>query len=58
MAEVKLTIDGRQIVADESMTVLEAALANGIYIPHLCYHEDLHPQAQHRRHEPHSGRPA
>ena len=43
MAEVKLTIDGRQIVADESMTVLEAALANGIYIPHLCYHEDLHP---------------
>ena len=43
MAEVKLTIDGRQIVADESKTVLEAALDNGIYIPHLCYHENLHP---------------
>ncbi|MCF0229190.1 MAG: FAD-dependent oxidoreductase [Parasporobacterium sp.] len=41
MAEVKLTIDGRQIVADSSKTVLEAALDNGIYIPHLCHHEDL-----------------
>ena len=39
MAEVKLMIDGRQIVADASKTVLEAALDNGIYIPHLCYHE-------------------
>ena len=43
MAEVKLIIDGRPITADENMTVLEAALENGIYIPHLCYHEDLHP---------------
>ena len=43
MAEVKLTIDGYPITADENKTVLEAALDNGIYIPHLCYHEDLHP---------------
>ncbi|MBR2841887.1 MAG: FAD-dependent oxidoreductase [Lachnospiraceae bacterium] len=43
MAEVRLTIDGRQITCDENKTVLEAALDNGIYIPHLCYHEDLHP---------------
>ena len=43
MAEVKLTIDGRLITAREDQTVLEAALDNGIYIPHLCYHEDLHP---------------
>lgn len=43
MAQVNLTIDGRKITADENSTVLEAALANGIYIPHLCYHEDLHP---------------
>lgn len=43
MAQVKLIIDGRQIVADESKTVLEAALDNGIYIPHLCHHENLHP---------------
>ena len=43
MATVNLTIDGRAIVADESKTVLEAALDNGIYIPHLCHHNDLHP---------------
>ena len=43
MAQVNLTIDGRNITVDDSYTVLEAALANGIYIPHLCYHEDLHP---------------
>jgi len=43
MANVNLIIDGKNIVADESKTVLEAALENGIYIPHLCHHEDLHP---------------
>ena len=43
MGEVKLTIDGRLITADESKTVLEAALDNGIYIPHLCHHDNLHP---------------
>ena len=43
MAQVNLTIDGRQIIADESKTILEAALENGVYIPHLCYHENLNP---------------
>lgn len=43
MGTVQLTIDGYKIVADESKTVLEAALDNGIYIPHLCHHENLHP---------------
>ncbi len=43
MAQVRLVIDGHTIVADESKTILEAALDNGIYIPHLCHHEDLHP---------------
>ncbi len=43
MANVNLIIDGKNIVADENKTVLEAALDNGIYIPHLCHHEDLHP---------------
>jgi len=42
MAKVNLVIDNKNIVADENQTVLEAALENGIYIPHLCYHEDLH----------------
>ncbi|WP_405376800.1 FAD-dependent oxidoreductase [Pseudobutyrivibrio sp.] len=43
MGKVNLIIDGKAIVADESKTVLEAALDNGIYIPHLCHHDDLHP---------------
>ncbi|MHC4123451.1 MAG: formate dehydrogenase subunit alpha [Planctomycetota bacterium] len=41
MDKVTLTIDGLEVTADEDMTVLEAALKNGIYIPHLCYHPDL-----------------
>lgn len=41
--KVTLTIDGQKIVADSSKTILEAALDNGIYIPHLCSHENLHP---------------
>jgi len=43
MDKVTFTIDGQQIAADKGMTVLEAALENGIYIPHLCYHPDLEP---------------
>jgi len=43
MDKVTLTIDGREITASKSMTILEASLANGIYIPHLCYHPDLEP---------------
>ena len=41
--EVTLTIDGLEIRAAKDMSVLEAALANGIYIPHLCHHPDLEP---------------
>ncbi len=41
--QVTLTIDGRQITADENATILQAALDNGIYIPHLCSHDNLHP---------------
>ena len=36
-------LNGLNITADEGMTILEAALANDIYIPHLCYHEALEP---------------
>lgn len=31
------------VSTEEGKTVLEAALDNGIYIPHLCYHTDLEP---------------
>ena len=39
--KVKLTLDGQQIEAEKGQTILAAALAAGIYIPHLCYHHDL-----------------
>lgn len=38
---VELTIDGQKIEAKLGSSVLEAALANGIDIPRLCYHPDL-----------------
>lgn len=43
MGEITLTIDGIQLPAEEGMTVLDAALANDYYIPHLCHHPDLVP---------------
>ena len=42
---VKLFIDGHEIEAREGQSVLEAALAADIYIPHLCTHPDLPVQA-------------
>ena len=41
MGKISLFIDGIQIQAEEGMSVLEAALAADIYIPHLCSHPDL-----------------
>jgi len=41
--EIKLTINGQEVKAKKGMTVLEAARSAGIYIPTLCYHEDLAP---------------
>lgn len=40
---VKLTINGNKIETAEGVTILEAAINAGIYIPHLCYHPDLRP---------------
>lgn len=40
---VKLTIDGKEIEVQEGATILEAAKAGGIYIPTLCFHENLLP---------------
>lgn len=37
------TIDGQTVTAEEGMSVLDAALENDIYIPHLCHHPDLVP---------------
>jgi formate dehydrogenase major subunit len=43
MDKLTITIDGITIKAEPGMTVLQAALANGIYIPNLCNHPDLAP---------------
>ena len=38
---IQLTIDSKAVSVQEGTSVLEAALQNGIYIPHLCHHPDL-----------------
>ncbi len=40
---VTLKIDGKEITVPEGSTILEAARANGIHIPTLCYHPRLAP---------------
>jgi formate dehydrogenase major subunit len=42
-SKVKITIDGKELVVDGGITVLEAARLNGIAIPTLCHHPDLTP---------------
>ena len=37
----KIKINGRELEVAAGITVLEAALSNGIYIPHFCYHPHL-----------------
>ena len=37
----RLTIDGREIEAKAGQTVMEAALAAGIFIPYFCWHPQL-----------------
>jgi len=43
MNEINFFIDGREASAREGMTILEAAQANGVDIPHLCHAEYLQP---------------
>ncbi|NQT94481.1 MAG: (2Fe-2S)-binding protein, partial [Lentisphaerae bacterium] len=43
MNTVEITIDGRTIEATEGSSVLEAALAADVYIPHLCHSPGLKP---------------
>ena len=38
---VAIEIDGKRLQVEPGTSVLEAALQNGIYIPHLCHHPDL-----------------
>ncbi|MCL5257450.1 MAG: molybdopterin-dependent oxidoreductase [Chloroflexi bacterium] len=43
MADVTLTIDGKEVTVPKNTKILEAAKAAGIEIPNLCYHPDLRP---------------
>ncbi len=37
------SVDGRTIPFEDGQTIMEAAAAAGIYIPHLCHHPDYTP---------------
>jgi NADH dehydrogenase/NADH:ubiquinone oxidoreductase subunit G len=41
--KIKFTLNGFEIATKTGRTVLEAALENDVYIPHLCHHPDLIP---------------
>lgn len=41
MDKITLTINGRPVETTSGKTVLQAALDNGIHIPHYCYHPGL-----------------
>lgn len=43
MSEISLNIDGKDVTAQEDMSVLEAAQSAGISIPTVCHHEQLKP---------------
>jgi len=45
-APVPLSIDGQRVEAPEGASLLNAAIAAGIYIPALCAHPDLPPSGQ------------
>ncbi len=40
---INLTINGKNITAEPGDTILQAAIANNIYIPNLCYDKRLRP---------------
>jgi len=37
----KITIDGKQLEVDSKLTIIQAALEQGIQIPHFCWHPRL-----------------
>jgi len=38
-----ITIDGNTVPFEEGQTIMEAATAAGVYIPHLCHHPEFTP---------------
>lgn len=43
--ENRFTIDGEPVPFEPGQTILQAAQAAGVFIPHLCYHPDFGPHA-------------
>ncbi|MHC4714890.1 MAG: 2Fe-2S iron-sulfur cluster-binding protein, partial [Planctomycetota bacterium] len=43
MSEVRVTINGKELLGRPGQTILELALENGIEIPNLCYDPRLRP---------------
>jgi len=41
ISDIQVTIDGQQLTVPEGLSVREAALKNGIYVPGLCSHPEL-----------------
>ena len=41
MDSFSIRIDGKEVNVRAGQSILEAALENGIFIPHLCHHKDL-----------------
>ncbi len=44
MGRITIKINGQELGTWQGATILETALQNEIFIPHLCYHPDLKPQ--------------
>ncbi|HVN42754.1 MAG TPA: 2Fe-2S iron-sulfur cluster-binding protein, partial [Steroidobacteraceae bacterium] len=43
VAPATFTLDGTEVPFEAGQTILQAALAAGRYIPHLCYHPEFKP---------------
>ena len=43
MSEIRFTIDGKECLGKPGQTIVDAAKANGVYIPGLCHYEGLKP---------------
>ncbi len=41
MEEIRLRIDGKEVIGAAGQTIMEVAMNNGFDIPHLCYHPKL-----------------
>jgi bidirectional [NiFe] hydrogenase diaphorase subunit len=41
--KVSITIDDRTVTVEKGINLLTACLDNGIYVPHLCYLENMQP---------------